>query len=108
MWPQEQVLPPAPFTRDSATLRSVDGISTLAEAGHYVAFWSPEGGLPDVDGSPATEGSTALAAGDHPVTGSAPFQGIAYGLAPYDAYSYSLGYDCTGCLERLDEVPECD
>ena len=102
------VLPPAPFTREAATLRSLDGVSTLVDAKHYVALWSPEGRLLEVDGSPVDAGTTKLTAGDHTVTGDAPFQGIAYGLAPFEAYTYSLGYDCTGCLELLDEVPECD
>lgn len=38
--------------------------------------------------------------GVHELEASEGFSGHAYGFSPYDAYTYSLGYDCVGCAEE--------
>ncbi|MFT4977960.1 MAG: hypothetical protein ACI8S6_003868, partial [Myxococcota bacterium] len=101
------ILPPVPLTRQSSLFRSVSGISTLSDAEHRVTLWSPDAVAITLDDSPLTDVTAVLSAGDHVIEADGPFQGIAYGLSAYEAYTYSLGYDCTGCLPLLSEAPTC-
>ena len=99
------VLPPAPLTRPDAVFRSVDGVRTLDAATHHVGL---RGSGLSVDGAAVSGPTVGVDPGDHWVSSSGGLQGVAYGLAPYEAYSYHLGYDCTGCLPALSEAPACD
>jgi len=86
----------------------VRGVDTLTTATHAVSLRVDGDGSLTVDGAPVDAESVTVGAGDHVVGGDAAFQGVAYGLAEYDAYTYHLGYDCEGCLRELDAAPACD
>jgi hypothetical protein len=99
------ILPPAPLTRPDARFRGLRGVSTLEPATHHVSL---RGAGLAVDGAAVDGPAVDVAAGDHAASAEDGLQGVAYGLAPYEAYSYHLGYDCTGCLPALQEAPACD
>lgn len=49
-----------------------------------------------------------LPPGEHRVESDEPFVAHAYGFASYDAYTYHLGYDCSDCLETLQQPTSCN
>ncbi|MFU8807280.1 MAG: IgGFc-binding protein, partial [Bradymonadaceae bacterium] len=45
--------------------------------------------------------------GNYAVYSTLPFAGVAYAYSDMDTYSYHVGYNCDGCLQDLDLLPDC-
>ena len=85
--PSLTALAPAPLTRTAARVYGPVGVDTLSAATHHVSLI---GGTVEVDGLPVDASAGAaveLSPGAHTLTGDAPFQGRAYGIAEYEAYT---------------------
>ncbi len=103
---------PAPLTRIDARVTVPLATESLASATRHVGVWSPEGDAVEIDdGTPldAGDGATGtLDGGIHTLTSDGPFNGTVYALGVYDALTWTLGYDCVGCVLDLDAAPACD
>jgi hypothetical protein len=117
--PNMVVVPPVVLTRDSVWIHATDDARLTEGAGyplnHHVGVAVALGGSAEVDGSavalqPLGNGylasSAVFSSGAHSLTGTG-ISAHAYGLSYYNAYTYSLGYDCIGCATDLHEPTVC-
>lgn len=103
-------VPPVPMTRDTAEVTVPLRVSSLARATRHVSAWGAEG-PPTFAGSTVEVEDGAVAAtlpgASDTLTGEA-FSGVVHAIGEYDALTWTLGYDCVGCVTALQAAPDCD
>ncbi|MEM6925662.1 MAG: IgGFc-binding protein, partial [Myxococcota bacterium] len=107
---------PAPLYRDAIVAKPLTDI-TFAEGvrrDRVVVF--RESGALQVSPEPAERFERAIDGFDAELLGidgpttaeNDALRGFAYGVSNYNAYSYSLGWDCEGCATELQTPATCD
>ena len=117
--PNMVVVPPVALTRDAVWLHATDDARLAEGAGypqnHFVGVAVAQGGSADLDGASVglqalgngyLAGSVAFESGAHELSG-AGIAAHAYAESSYNAYTYSLGYDCEGCATHLQDATVC-
>jgi len=126
--PNMVVVPPIGLTTTSFDWQALADYETFTSASQRVDIVTRDPVLLDgapvvtqpIDGTDLVFAQLEVAAGRHRLAG-AGFQAIAYGEAPFDAYSFGSGWVCTACMMlgqpvaasacdagdlRLDRVPD--
>jgi hypothetical protein len=103
-------VPPVPMTRDAAEVTVPLRVSSLSRATRHVSAWGAEG-PPSFTASAVEIEDGAVAAtlpgASDTLTGEA-FSGVVHAIGEYDALTWTLGYDCVGCVAALQDAPDCD
>ncbi len=118
--PNMVVVPPVALTRDSVWIHATDDDRLTEASGyphnHFVGVTVAPGGNAEIDGTGLGlqeigngyhAASVTFDSGAHSLSG-AGIIAHAYGLSFYNAYTYSLGYDCVGCATGLHEPTVCE
>jgi hypothetical protein len=108
--PSLAYVPPPPLPRTEAIVQIPLETDSLAAASRHVSAIGSDA-PPLVSGARTEEaGTTTTATFDGPsatVSGSA-FSGLVHAIGSYDALTWTLGYDCRGCVAALQDAPSCE
>lgn len=103
-------VPPVPMTRSEAAVSVPLRSSSLSRATRHVSAWAPAG--PPAFGASAVDvdesAVVATMSGESDLLSGADFSGVVHAIGEYDALTWTLGYDCAGCVAALQDPPACD
>lgn len=100
---------PVPMTRSAAEVSVPLRVSSLSRATRHVSAWGAAG-PPAFSASAVEVDGGAVAAtlpGETDSLAGEPFSGVVHAIGEYDALTWTLGYDCVGCVAALQDAPDC-
>lgn len=103
--------PPVPLTRATAEVVVPLRSDSLSTATRHLSLRSQDAADIEISGMDFRVDDAAVVgtlSGDTATVSSTAVSGVVYAIGNYDALTWSLGYDCRGCIEALAEAPSCD